>query len=223
MSKIKLLSVLAIALCVVLVLTSCNFTPGSLTLPTSTSDPNAATAEPVEPTPSPTPLTQKAIVAIIRLWHDWQGADATALDQVLALFKAEYPNVIIKLTSVPTAELKAKFEGASTTADLILGPTGWGKEWLDAYIIQDITLMVASETGWAESWTPEALATCTSADAMVSSPVFGLADSFEVAYLTQEASYQNKTAALELMKFLTRPNIQKIFTDAGHKSILKAQ
>jgi len=56
----------------------------------------------------------------------------------------------------------------------------------------------------------------------VSTPVFG-GDTFTVAYLTQTASYQNKTAAWELMLFLTRPNIQKMFTDAGHKGILKAQ
>jgi ABC-type glycerol-3-phosphate transport system substrate-binding protein len=222
MSKIRFFSVLAIALSVVLVLCSCNFTPGSLNLPTTTPDPNAATAEPVEPTPSPTPLTQKAIVAIIRLWHDFGADDAKILDQVLALFKEEYPNVIMKLTAVPSADLKAKFEDESTSVDLILGPAGTGQEWLDAYIIQEVTLMVDAETGWADSWTPEALASCKSGEALVSTPVFG-GDTFTVAYLTQTASYQNKTAAWELMLFLTRPNIQKMFTDAGHKGILKAQ
>jgi maltose-binding protein MalE len=222
MSRVKVLSVVAIALAVVMVLSSCNFTPGSLTLPTSTPDPNAPTAEPVAPTPSPTPLTQKAIVAIVRLWHDWQGADATVLGQILAAFKTEYPNVIVQLTYVPTADLKAKFEGDSSSADLILGPAGWGQAWLDAYIIQDITLMVEAEPGWSDTWTPEALAACKAGDLVASSPV-NANGNFEVAYLTQTASYQNKTAAWELMLFLTRPNIQQMLIDAGQKGILKAQ
>lgn len=222
MSKVKIFSVLAIALAVVLVLSSCNFTPGSLNLPTSTPDPNAPTAEPVEPTPSPTPLTQKGIVAIIRIWHDWKDADAKVLDEALAIFKAEYPNVILKLTYVPTEELKAKFDSDATSVDLILGPAGWGQEWLDAYIIQEVTLMVEAETGWADTWSPEALAACKAGEALVSTPV-NANGKFEVAYLTQTASYQNKTAAWELMLFFTRPNIQKMLIDAGQKGILKAQ
>jgi ABC-type glycerol-3-phosphate transport system substrate-binding protein len=222
MSKVRILTVLSVALVVVLVLCSCNFTPGSMSLPTSTPDPNAATAEPVEPTPSPTPLTQKGIVAIIRLWYDWKDADAKALEDILALFKTEYPNVIMKLTYVPTEELKAKFEGDSTSVDLILGPAGWGQEWLDAYIIQEVTLMVEAETGWADTWSPEALAACKAGEALVSTPVNSVGK-FEVAYLTQTASYQNKTAAWELMMFFTRTNIQQMLIDAGQTGILKAQ
>ncbi|MHB1356540.1 MAG: hypothetical protein ACYCZF_11245 [Anaerolineae bacterium] len=222
MSKVRIFTVLSIALATVLVLTACNFTPGSMTLPTTTVDVSAATAEPVEPTPSPTPLTQKAIVAIIRLWHDWSGADATALDEILELFKVEYPNVIIKLTAVPTDDLKTKFEDESTSVDLILGPAGYGQEWLDDYIIQEVTLMVDAETGWADTWTAEALAASKAGEALVSTPVNSVGK-FGVAYLTQTASYQNKTAAWELMMFFTRPNIQQILIDAGQTGILKAQ
>jgi ABC-type glycerol-3-phosphate transport system substrate-binding protein len=223
MSKIKIFSLLAIALVAVLVLTACNFTPGSLTLPTSTADPNAATAEPVEPTASPTALTQNAIIAVVRVWHDFGDADSKVFDEILALFKKEYPNVTFKITQVATADLKAKFEGDSTNVDLVIGPAGSGQAWLDAYIIQDISLMLEAETGWSDTWTPEALAACKAGDAAVSSPVFVNGSTFEVAYLTQTASYNFKTAAWELMKFLTRPNIQKLFTDAGHSTVIKAQ
>ncbi|MHB9034545.1 MAG: hypothetical protein ACYC6L_16045 [Anaerolineae bacterium] len=211
-----------------LVLGSCNFTPGELVVPTATIDPNAPTTPPEEvvPTPSPTPLTQKGIVGIINLWHDWQGADLDVLNQVIDLYKKEYPNVIINLTYVPTAEMKDKFEKDSRTPYLILGPNDWAKEWMDIYFIQELTLMVEAEPGWEDTWTPEAVTACTVDNMILNTPVnAGMTgvDKFAVFYLTDAASYQNKTAAWELMKFMTRPEIQAMLVAAGQKTVIKAQ
>lgn len=211
-----------------LVLTSCNFTPGQLTVPTATTDPNAPTLAPedVVVVPTSTPLSQKAIVAIIDLWHDWQGPNVEVLDTVLAAFKEEYPNVIINLTYVPTDEMKDTFEKDSRSVSLIFGPNDWAKEWMDIYFIQELTLMVEAEQGWSASWTDEALAACTVDGMILNTPInAGMegVDKFSVAYLTDYAAYQNKTAAWELMLFLTRPAIQEQLVAAGQKTILKAQ
>ncbi|MCE5260028.1 MAG: hypothetical protein LLG44_13370 [Chloroflexi bacterium] len=211
-----------------LVLCSCTFTPGELVVPTATTDPNAPTIAPEEviPTPTPTPLTQKGIVAIINLWHDWQGADAEALTKVLDLFKQEYPNVIINVTYVPTAEMKDKFEGDSRSVYLIIGPNDWAKEWMDIYFIQELTLMAEAETGWMDTWTPEAKAACTVDNMILNTPInAGMTgvDKYSVFYLTDAANYQNKTASWELMKFMTRTDIQQLLVDAGQKTVIQAQ
>lgn len=219
-----------ILVAIAVVLAACSFTPGQLVMPTATINPNetvtVSSEEEAYYTPTPTPLSQKGIVAIINLWHDWEGADAEVLNQVLALFKQEYPNVIINVTYVPTAEMKAKFEGDSRSVYLIIGPNDWAKEWMDNYLIQELTLMVEAETGWADSWTPEALAACTVDNMILNTPInagrTGV-DKFSVFYLTDAANYQNKTASWELMKFMTRPEIQEMLVAAGQKTILKAQ
>lgn len=220
--------VVLVLVAVALVLSSCNFTPGQLVVPTETTDPNAPTPEPEEvyPTNTPTPLTQKGIVAIINLWHDWQGVNEEVLNKVLAKFKEEYPNVIINVTYVPTDELKGKFEKDSRSVYLIFGPNDWAKEWMDIYFIQELTLMVDAEKGWKETWTDEALAACTVDGMILNVPInAGMegVDKFSVAYLPDAANYQNKTAAWELLLFMTRPEIQAELVAAGQKSILKAQ
>ncbi|NLV74313.1 MAG: hypothetical protein GXY52_06485 [Chloroflexi bacterium] len=225
--KQSLFLVVLIALAVVL--GSCSFTPGQMDAPPVSDDTTGGGGEEVvdeevEPTATPTELTQKGIVAIINLWYDWSGENEAVLNDVLAKFKEEYPNVIINTTYVPDSELKEKFEKDSRTPYLIIGPPDWAKEWMDIYFIQDLSLMAEAETGWMDTWTEEALATSTVDGALLTTPInAGMAgvDKPSVFYLPDAANYQNKTAAWEMMMFFTRPEIQEMLVAAGQKTILK--
>ena len=86
--------VVLVLVAVALVLSSCNFTPVSSVVHAETTTPMLPPEpEEVYPTNTPTPLTQKGIVAIINLWHDWQGVNEEVLNKVLAKFKEEYPTL----------------------------------------------------------------------------------------------------------------------------------
>lgn len=106
--------------------------------PTPTPPPAQPTPPPAQPTVPPVP-TLKGTVS---LWHAWKESEIASLNEVIAAFQAEYPDVKFDILYVPFDDLRGKFETAASTGGgpaVLIGAADWGPALYDAGLVADLT------------------------------------------------------------------------------------
>ena len=77
----------------------------------------------------------------ILLWHEWSGADAETLDELLDNFNEVYPEITVISISHPSDGLKESFIDAATRGlgpDIMIGSQLWTPELADAQLIRSV-------------------------------------------------------------------------------------
>lgn len=141
----------------------------------------AATATPAAsattaPTATPTADTDRGELV---LWHSWAGADGEALAQILTSFQAANPDVrlqtlFVAYNELPQAYADAVYAGGGP--DLILAPSWWLQDLVDAETLVAIDELVTAET--LAAYIPVALANLN-----YQNHVYGLPLSFDLVSL----------------------------------------
>jgi arabinogalactan oligomer/maltooligosaccharide transport system substrate-binding protein len=120
--------------------------------PAATPTPLPATATPVpkeaEPTPVPPTPEPKGAVGTITLWHAWKETEIEALNEVIAAFQEENPEVQFDVLYVPFDDLRGKYETAVATGGgptVLIGAADWGPALYDAELVADVSGMATTE------------------------------------------------------------------------------
>ncbi|MGD2105770.1 MAG: extracellular solute-binding protein, partial [Anaerolineae bacterium] len=122
--------------------------------PAATPTPVPATATPVpkeeEPTPvPPTPTPEpKGATGTITLWHAWKETEIDALNEVIAAFQEENPDVQFDVLYVPFDDLRGKYETAVATGGgptVLIGAADWGPALYDAELVADVSGLASTE------------------------------------------------------------------------------
>jgi len=122
--------VLSVMLAAAFVLSAC-----ARPTPTPTPPP----AQPTKPPAAPPAPTLKGTVS---LWHAWKESEIASLNEVIAAFQAEYPDVKFDILYVPFDDLRGKYETAASTGGgpaLLIGAADWGPAFYDAGLVADLT------------------------------------------------------------------------------------
>ncbi len=93
------------------------------------------------PTPSPT-ATPPYLSGTITIWHSWDEQALPVLEQILADFSDNHPNVYFDVLYVPVENFLAKFEfetGQGRGPSIILGPAEWGPYLYDQGYISSLS------------------------------------------------------------------------------------
>ena len=129
--------VLSVMLAAAFVLSACaKPTPTPTTPPPA--QPTQPPAQPTEP-PAPPAPTLKGTVS---LWHAWKESEIASLNEVIAAFQAEYPDVKFDVLYVPFDDLRGKYETAASTGGgpaVLIGAADWGPAFYDAGLVADLT------------------------------------------------------------------------------------
>lgn len=167
--------------------------------------------------------SQKNIMGIVQLWHSWDDTGDQALQDIIALFQKDYPNVQFKITRVSADEMASKFENSAASGPtVIIAPASSAEAANNAGAIWDVSPLMATEPDLLAS-IPEALYAACQGDGDV---VYGLpitaenGATTEIAYLGSGATYYVKTAGWEFIKFLLSPAAQEILVAAGHSTVI---
>lgn len=129
---------------------------------------------PAVPTATPISLAGRFV-----LWHSWTGADAAALEEVLAMANQRYPELQIETSSIAYNDLAQRYAEAVQTGsgpDLVLMPNWWLGDLAAAGVITPIDEMVPSNL--LEPYWPE-----TVENLRRSNQLFGIPVYFEVISL----------------------------------------
>lgn len=105
----------------------------------------------LNPEVTPTKPSQKSLQGVVTIWHSFEDVDAQAMEKIIEAFTEEYPKVGFRVTFVPDAEIKQRFEEIVPTGggpDLVVGLGEWAPEWWDERIIQDITPLALDPAFW---------------------------------------------------------------------------
>ncbi|MBO9370372.1 MAG: extracellular solute-binding protein, partial [Chloroflexi bacterium] len=95
--------------------------------------------QPTKPPAAPPAPTLKGTVS---LWHAWKESEIASLNEVIAAFQAEYPDVKFDILYVPFDDLRGKYETAASTGGgpaLLIGAADWGPAFYDAGLVADLT------------------------------------------------------------------------------------
>ncbi len=128
--------VLSVMLAAAFVLSACARPTPTPTPPRA--QPTQPPAQPTEP-PAPPAPTLKGTVS---LWHAWKESEIASLNEVIAAFQAEYPDVKFDILYVPFDDLRGKYETAASTGGgpaLLIGAADWGPAFYDAGLVADLT------------------------------------------------------------------------------------
>jgi arabinogalactan oligomer / maltooligosaccharide transport system substrate-binding protein len=101
-----------------------------------------ASTEPGAAEPEP------GLTATIVLWHSWKEAEIPALNQVIAGFQEQYPNVTFDVLYTPHEDLRGKFETATATGggpSVLIGSADWGPAFYDAELVADVSGMASDD------------------------------------------------------------------------------
>jgi maltose-binding protein MalE len=126
--------VLSVMLAAAFVLSAC-----ARPTPTPTPPPAQPPAQPTKPPAAPPAPTLKGTVS---LWHAWKESEIASLNEVIAAFQAEYPDVKFDILYVPFDDLRGKYETAASTGGgpaLLIGAADWGPAFYDAGLVADLT------------------------------------------------------------------------------------
>ena len=83
-----------------------------------------------------------AVTGEILLWHDWSGADAELLNELVNKFSTIHPEMTVVTQSFPADTLQEKFMHSVTSGlgpDLLIGQAAWAQEFADAGLIKAMT------------------------------------------------------------------------------------
>ena len=83
----------------------------------------------------------------ITLWHSWKESEIPALNEVIAAFQAEYPEVTFDVLYVPFDDLRGKYETAVATGGgptVLIGAADWGPSLYDAELVADVSDLAKS-------------------------------------------------------------------------------
>ncbi|MDH3306841.1 MAG: extracellular solute-binding protein [Acidimicrobiia bacterium] len=118
------------------------------------------TAETVAPTPDETTATTQAttdttmaeemmgLTGTVTLWHGWTEAEIGSLNDVIAGFKAIYPDVTVNVLFTPFDDLQNKVETSWGTGEgptVVIGATDWAPAFLAADFIWDLKGLVSDD------------------------------------------------------------------------------
>lgn len=137
----RLLTVLLIA---ALALSACAPPPAQTTEPPG----QAPTAMPEEPAESPEALPETGLSGTVTLWHSWKETEIVALNEVIARFQEQYPDVTFDVLFTPHEDLRGKFETAAATGSgptVLIGSADWGPALYDAQLVEDLTDRASEE------------------------------------------------------------------------------
>jgi maltose-binding protein MalE len=84
----------------------------------------------------------------ITLWHAWKESEIVALNEVIAAFQAEYPDVKFDVLYVPFEDLRGKYETAAATGGgptVLIGAADWGPALFDAELVADVSGFATTE------------------------------------------------------------------------------
>jgi len=83
----------------------------------------------------------------LRLWLSWDGQDLEALEQVIELFAADYPNIPLRIRYVPADQIISALRDAPADAGptILFAPSSSGPVLWQAGLIQDLTDQVPTE------------------------------------------------------------------------------
>ena len=103
-----------------------------------------------DPTPAPTPDLRPAtaVPGAISLWLSWKPAAIRELNQQIELFQTRNSNVSFVVSYVPPEDLRLAMDAADaagTLPSVVLAPSTWGAELLEAGIVQDISTRPTDE------------------------------------------------------------------------------
>ncbi len=93
-------------------------------------------------TPTPVPMT-----GTITLWHAWKETEIEALNEVIAAFQDENPEVQFDVLYVPHDDLRPKYETAAATGGgptVLIGSADWGPAFYDAELVADVSGMATT-------------------------------------------------------------------------------
>ncbi|MBC8447660.1 MAG: extracellular solute-binding protein [Chloroflexi bacterium] len=139
--------------------------------PTDTPVPVERKEEPTkapEPTPEPEPAGPSGTVT---LWHAWKENEIESLNDVIAAFQAENPDVQFDVLYVPFDDLRGKFETAVATGggpSVLIGAADWGPALFDAELVADLSLM--ADTAFLRTINPAALGAVKYKGALIGLP-----------------------------------------------------
>lgn len=143
---------------------ACTSTPETSTVPTTTT-----TTGPSDTTTVATTVPDAS--GVITLWHGWTESEAVGLNTVLTAFRSANPDIRIESEAIPIAELQVRFAEARRQGagpELVMGPSDWAAEWLEAGVIQDLTASIAPE--FLATLHPGAVSMVTIGDRLVGLP-----------------------------------------------------
>ncbi|NTV36161.1 MAG: extracellular solute-binding protein, partial [Anaerolineaceae bacterium] len=140
MSK-KLFPIFSALLIAVFILSACGTAATTAPVEQKTEAPVVATTE-VMTEAAPT------VKGKVVLWHSKNPEETNSLNDIIAGFKAMYPDVTLDVLFVPDADLRNKFETAVASGSgptLLIGPADWGPASFDAKLVADISKMLTSD------------------------------------------------------------------------------
>jgi len=135
---------IGLSLGVVLLISACQVVDGpreTATLtPAQESIEETATAV-ITSTPAP-------VRGTVSIWHAWDESRLPALLSAIADFQDAYPDVMFDVQYIPSLDLEASFEVASSEGrgpDILIGPAEWGPSLYDQDWISDLVGLASTE------------------------------------------------------------------------------
>jgi arabinogalactan oligomer/maltooligosaccharide transport system substrate-binding protein len=129
-----------------------------------------AAAEPTE-VPAEVQPAEPTLTGTIVLWHSWKESEIPGLNNVIAAFQAQYPDVTFDVLYTPHEDLRGKFEVAAATGGgpaVLFGSADWGPAFYDAQLVADVSSMASAE--FLSTINPAALAPLQYKDALIGLP-----------------------------------------------------
>ncbi len=118
------------------------------------------------------PLSPPPPGSSVTIWHSWGIEETKALQAIIQSFQRMYPDVTFSLHYVPQDDLFNSFYDAAYLGQgpsLLLGPSKWGPELFDEYLISDLDPYIS--VNFLENINPVALASGEHGDTLISLPL----------------------------------------------------
>jgi arabinogalactan oligomer/maltooligosaccharide transport system substrate-binding protein len=130
--------------------------------PVATEEPAATEAPPEE---------AGGVSGTITIWHSLKDNEMASMNEIMAAFQANNPDVQFDVLFVPHEDLRGKFETAAATGSgptILFGSADWGPPFYDALLVTDLTGM--ADQALLDSINPAALEAVRYKDALVGMP-----------------------------------------------------
>jgi maltose-binding protein MalE len=118
------------------------------------------------------PLSPPPPGSSVTIWHSWGIEETKALQAIIQSFQRMYADVTFSLHYVPQDDLFNSFYDAAYLGQgpsLLLGPSKWGPELFDEYLISDLGSYVSAN--FLDNINPVALASGEYGDSLISLPL----------------------------------------------------
>ncbi len=136
-------TLISLLVLVTMLLSACG-TPATPTAAPTAEPTEEVTAEPVETETAEAvePTEEAGPTGKVLLWHSWKENEIESLNDVIAAFNAQYPDITVETLYVPFDDLRGKFETASATGggpSVLIGAADWGPALYNAGLVSDIS------------------------------------------------------------------------------------